>query len=298
MIGAGSIGGLLAAELAACEAEVLLCARLPLERLTVERSRLPRSIDLRSAEAPIELVTSPREARNVEVVIVALKAHDTAAAEPWLERLVGPQTTVVVVQNGVEHGRLLRRFLPPDGIVPAIIDTAVERRAEGDLIHRAGDLLTLADRPGAERLGPLLGGSVLRVEVSADFTTAAWRKLLGNLASNPLTTLTGRRMEVFGDPAVRAAALGLLDEALPVARAEGARLDDEAPSRIVAGLAALPAEGGSSMLYDRLSGRPLEVDGLCGGLLRAAARHGIEVPLNAQVATLLAALPVSKGITA
>ena len=72
--------------------------------------------------------------------------------------------------------------------------------------------------------------------------------------------------------------------------AEGARLGDEAVEQTLAFYDALPADTGSSMLFDRLAGRPLEHQALTGAVVRAADRHGIDVPLNRAILALLEGL--------
>ncbi|MBE2318496.1 2-dehydropantoate 2-reductase [Solirubrobacter sp. CPCC 204708] len=279
VVGVGAIGGVVAAELLAAGAQVTLCARTPLDRLVVEREEHPRDLG-------VSALTDPTQAEPTEFAVVALKAQDSAHAAPWLARLAVPETTIVVIQNGVEHDERLA----PHAVVPAIINTAVERVAPGRLKHGAGDTLTLADRPGARAFAALLDGSVIKAVLEPDFTTAAWRKLFSNLAGNPLTAITGRRSEVLQVPEARELALRVLEEALPVARAEGARLTDEDPRRTVEMLTALPPDVGSSMLYDRLNGRPLEIDPLVGAVVRAGRRHALPTPRAETLYALLSAL--------
>ncbi len=272
VIGVGAIGGLVAAELLAGGHEVTLCTRTPIDRLVVERHEHPRAFAV------------PPAGGEVDFAVVALKGQDSAQAMPWLERLT-PET-VVVIQNGIEHEA---RIAHPR-LVPAIADTAVERTAPGHLVHRSGDLITLADRPGAAEFAALLEGSALRTRLDADFRTAAWRKLLSNVVGNPLTTLTLRRAELFQEPAIRELALALLHEATAIGRADGANLSDDAPETTLAFFDALPADVGSSMLHDRLAGRPLEVDTLLGAALRAAERHDVPAPRTRTLYALLSSL--------
>ena len=96
VIGVGAIGGLVAGELMAAGADVTLCTRSPLDRLVVERDEHPRDFATHA-------LTDPAQAEAVRFVVVALKAQDSANAGPWLARLAGPDTTIVVIQNGVEH---------------------------------------------------------------------------------------------------------------------------------------------------------------------------------------------------
>ena len=83
----------------------------------------------------------------------------------------------------------------------------------------------------------------------------------------------------------------VLEEALPVGRAEGARLTDDDVQRTVDFLTALPPDVGSSMLHDRLGGRPLEIDPLVGAVIRAGRRHGLPTPRVETLHALLTALP-------
>src|SRR6201991_3970920 len=116
VVGAGAIGVLLAAELQAAGREVTVCARRPFERLVVEGRH----------DLPARVVTEP--AGSADWILVALKAHDSAAAAPWIEALGGQ---VVAVQNGIEH----RENLGEDAM-PAIIPAATERLADGRVRHR------------------------------------------------------------------------------------------------------------------------------------------------------------------
>ncbi len=276
VVGAGAIGGLLAAELVAAGEDVLLCSRRPFSRLRVERASVPLDV-------PVRVATSPAEATPARWVLVALKTQDSAAAAPWVEALSGPDTVVVGFQNGVEH----RENLGAD-VVPALAYTAVERVSDGVLRHGSGDRLIVPD--SARDFAALFSATSLNVELSDDFLTAAWRKLLANLAGNPITTLTLGRAAVLRGGGLRELAVGLLREGTEVGRAEGAALSGDDVARTLAFYDALPPDTGSSMLFDRLAGRPLEHQGLTGAVVRAAERHGIDVPLNRAILALLEGL--------
>jgi 2-dehydropantoate 2-reductase len=269
VVGAGAIGVLLAAELQAAGRDVTVCARRPFARLVVEGRH----------DLPAHVVTEPDG--EADWVLVALKAQDSPAAGPWIDALGGQ---VVAVQNGIEH----RENLGPQAL-PAIITAATERVGEGRVRHRFGHRLQVPDEPVSERLATLFDGTIMDVELVGDFHTEAWRKLLRNATANPITALTRARMGIFKDEPVKQLARGVLAEAVAVGAAEGARFDADEAEKILTAFEAMPDDSGTSMLYDRLAERPLEYEALSGAVVRAAERHGIDVPLNRALLALLSA---------
>ena len=194
----------------------------------------------------------------------------------------------MVIQNGVEH----EAHIEHPRLIPAIVNTAVERTAPGrhdPPLGRPAHARRPARRRGVR--GAAGGHRRCDTKLEPDFRTAAWRKLLSNVVGNPLTALTLRRAELFREPAIRELALALLHEAVAIGRAEGARLTDEDPHTTLAFIDALPPDVGSSMLHDRLAGRPLEIDPLLGAALRAAKRHDVPAP---RLQTLYALLHFSR----
>jgi 2-dehydropantoate 2-reductase len=105
-----------------------------------------------------------------------------------------------------------------------------------------------------------------------------------------MTCLTLRRQEVLRRPDIQALCLSVLDEAVAVARADGARLADDEPAQTMAKLMTFGPELGTSMYFDRLAGRPLEVEALTGAIVAAGQRLGVPTPLNGALLTLLRAV--------
>ncbi|MCF4128876.1 2-dehydropantoate 2-reductase [Methylobacterium sp. SyP6R] len=283
VIGSGGIGGYLAGALERAGRDVTLCVRTPFDRLVVTDASGER-------EVPVRIVADPAEVGAADWVLVTTKAQDTASAEPWFRTLVGPRTRVVVVQNGVGQAERARPHLPPGvTVLPAIIYCSVERTAPGRITHHGSTKMTVPAGPDGAAFAELFSGTPFEITQEADFVTVAWRKLLSNAVVNPITALTLRRIVVFNDPAIRDLARGLMDEVIRVANAEGARLTDEDATRILDSYGRISGDGGSSMLYDRLAGRPLEHAHLTGAVVAAAERHGIAVPLNRAILALAGA---------
>jgi 2-dehydropantoate 2-reductase len=285
VIGAGAIGTVLAAAGRHAGHRVTVCTRTPIDNLILERRGRPEQL-------PVTLVADPVNLSGggpADVVWVTTKVGDTAGTAPWLERLCGPDTLVAAAQNGLDHRSRLIRFVPTNRVVPALAYVAAERIGPGRVVHLGGDRILVPAGDAAARLTDATSGD-LTVQGVEDMWTATWRKLLGNLVANPITTLTLRRIGVMDEPGLADLARGLLLEGVEVGRAEGADLGPDDVEAVLSGTGRYGARTGSSMLYDRLAGQPLEHQHLTGEVVRRAAKHGIAVPLNSAVLALLSAL--------
>src|SRR5262249_38300116 len=138
--------------------------------------------------------------------------------------------------------------------------------------------------------GDLLAGTSLSVLAIADFKTQAWRKLLINAVANPTTCLTLRRQEVLRRADIHALCLAVLEEAAAVASADGAKLAADEPAQTMAKLLPCGPQLGTSMYFDRLAGRQLEVEALTGAIVGAGQRLGVPTPLNQALLALLRAV--------
>jgi 2-dehydropantoate 2-reductase len=177
-------------------------------------------------------------------------------------------------------------------IVPTIVYYNGERLAPDRMRFRQAGEYDFAVRDDADgrAFAVLLSGTPMRVLRTADFDTFAWRKLLINAVANPVTALTSQRQAVFRREDIQALCLAILEEAAAAGRADGARLAPDEPERILATLLTYPAEAGTSMYFDRLAGRPFEVEALTGAVVAAGERHLIPTPLNQMLLTLLRAI--------
>jgi 2-dehydropantoate 2-reductase len=286
VIGPGGIGGVAAGCLREADRhDVIVCARRPIATLTLERPEVTVALPLRT-------LTDPAEAEPVDWVLLCTKAHETASAEPWLRGLCRPSTHIAVLQNGIEHQARVAPYVGGAAVVPTVVYYNGERLAPDRvrLRHVTGHDLAAPDDEAGRAFAQLLTGTPLRVLLSADFTTLAGRKLLINSVANPITALTRQRLGVFRHDDVRGLCRAVLEEAVAVARAAGARLNEDEAGQTLATLLTYPAEAGTSMYFDCLADRPLEIEELTGAIVAAGELHAIPTPLNRALLTLLRAI--------
>jgi 2-dehydropantoate 2-reductase len=286
VVGPGGVGSTFAAQLAlAGRHDLVVCARRPFGRLVVESPQAP-------ADVAVDVVTEPGQLAGrapVDWVLLAVKAHQTSGARPWLEALCGPGTRVVVIQNGVEQVERAAAVSGPATVVPAVVYCAAELLAPGRVEHRYDVRLLVPAGPDADALAELFAGTVASVEPQEHWATAAWVKLSLNTVLNGLTGITAQPMGVLRRPGMDEAARGLLEEVAAVAVAAGAQLPPDYVERTAAALTRQPEDGITSMLQDRRAGRPTEHDALHGAVLRAGARLGVPTPRHQQLWALLEA---------
>lgn len=284
IIGGGAIGAVMAAATHGSGHAVALCVRSPFERLTLET---PEG----THEVPVTIHTEPRDVAAVDWVLLTTKIQDAANAAPWLHHFDDGETPVVIMQNGVEHKESIDSLGLRAPLLPALIYVGAERVRKGHVIRRSDTSVTVPSGDLGARFAELFDHSGTTPRQSRDFHTAAWRKMLMNVAANPITALTLRRLDVFGEPDVRQLAEGVLAEAVEVATAEGAELTQADIGRVMDTYSGvfLP-DNGTSMLYDRLTGATTEHEHITGPVVRAGQRHGIPTPLNHTLLALMRVL--------
>jgi 2-dehydropantoate 2-reductase len=277
VLGAGGIGGLLAAALARSGAPVVLLLRD--ETLAAYPGRLVvRSAVLGDFEADVA-ATSVLDA-DVDVVWVAVKATGLEAALALAPPARVGDATVIPLLNGIDHvDRLRARYRT---VVAGAIRVESERVPPATIVQRSPFVaVELAGAPGA---AADLRDAGIACSVRDDERSLMWEKLAFLAPAALATTALGASLgAVREDPRFAAAR----EEAFAVARAEGATIDELA----LASLHDRAPEGmRSSMQKDVEAGREPELDAIAGPILRGGRRHGIPVPATEELAAVVRAL--------
>ena len=279
VIGAGAIGGTLAAWLAQSH-DVTVCARSALADLEIET---PEG----AIRAAPRILTDPAKAEPVDWVLCTTKTYDCASAAAWLPGLMGPATRLAVIQNGVEQRERFPQ-VPPQRTVPVIIDLPAERTAPGRIVQRRNGTIHVPEGEAGDALVALFADTPIDAQTTPDFTTAAWRKLAINCAGI-VSALTDRPAEVANDADAAELMRGLVRECIAVGRAEGAQLKDGLADKVVEWTALAHPQSVNSLHADFAAGRQTEVDARNLVIVRIGEKLGIDAPLNRAMAALLLA---------
>jgi 2-dehydropantoate 2-reductase len=284
VVGAGAIGGFVAGVVADERPEVELTAVTgrPFDLLRVQTRD-------EAFEVAIPLLADARDvAQRPDWVLLATKAHQIGDVADWLAALIGPSTSVAVLQNGIGHAKRVAAFVPPERVLPVVVRLSAHRDGPGRIVARSRAVLTVPDTDLAAPFAALVGGGRIEVDVDAEFDRAMFRKLCLNISGGAIAAVAGRPLAEIEDDRLATIAGGLIDECVAVAAAEGVALDGSDTGPILEWVLHRRSKGAPSTLQDRLAGSPLEIDARNGAVVALGERHGIPTPWNSAVVAVLA----------
>ena len=296
ILGSGAVGGYYGALLARHGERVTFLARGAHLRAIRERGLLVWS-PLGDFVITGEASDDPASVGPVDVVIVAVKGYDNAAALAGLPAMVGPQTVVVTLQNGVESADQIAERVGRAVVIggPTYIATAL--RAPGLIVqtgtHRRivlGELFdpaaTVSNR--VRRVAEVLTAADIQVETVPDARVPLWKKLMFLAPLAGLCAAMRRPTSaVWHEAFAREVYMAGVREVEAVALAEGVPLPGDAIDELVRYMDALPPSMTPSLLIDLTAGKRLEVEALQGAVVRRGRTHGVPTPV---LDTLYAAL--------
>jgi len=317
--GAGAIGGYIGAKMARAGLDVTLFARGPHLAAMQERG-----LRILSAEGDFEvrpkLIGNLQNAGPFDVIFLGVKAHGLTALAPQLAPLIAENTTVVSTQNGipwwyfqgesgndeplerVDPGGLIARSIPQRSVVASLVYLGTDIVAPGVIRHTEGNRISLGEPDGTRSdrcraIADALIQSSLRCPVSARIRHEIWVKILGNVAFNPISALTGATLAgMVRDPGVNVVVRNIMAEVEAVAAKLGIELPISIDQRIAG--AEKVGEHKTSMLQDLEAGRPMELEAVIGAVVEIGERLGVAMPHTKTVYACTKLLDMTKRANA
>lgn len=303
IIGAGAIGGLVGARMAVAGEDVTFIVRG--QNLTALRTHgilLQRADGTLESSAPVRAEADMADAGPQDVVILAVKAHQVEDLLSGLPRLLGPETAIVTMQNGIPFWYFQRHGGPHEGravfsvdprgalargidarrVVGCVVYPASELVAPGVVRHIEGDRFPLGEldgpvSPRVQHIAEAFTRAGFKCPVLPDIRSEIWLKLWGNLTFNPISCLTHSTLvDICQYPFTRALAADMMREAQDVAGALGITFRLPLEKRIAG--AEKVGRHKTSMLQDVEAGRAPEIDALVGAVVELARLTGTATP--------------------
>lgn len=302
VFGAGAVGAFFGGLLVRGGQEVSFIARgAQLDALRT-RGILIRSLRLGEVAIPrvqafgrAAEVMSGQAARRPDLVLVCVKANQTAAILEDLATLLGPTSTVVTLQNGVDSDDTIAERFGRARVIPAVVYVGATIDSPGVVTHVAAGTIAIGVRAGgdATRLPVIrdaLAASGQPIRISDDIQRERWQKLIWNASFNTVSAITGRTpRELLAVEEARATILGIMREVIAVGRASGLSLvDSDADDQIAWTERATAIR--TSMMVDRKRHRAMETEALIGVIVRGGREHGVPTPVSDTVYGLLEAI--------
>jgi len=267
------------------------------------------------------LVSDLKDAGPMDVVFLCVKAHGLPALAGQLSAVIGPETTFVSTQNGIPwwyfqgDGPLKDQHLErvdPGGVISSAIEA---RRVVGSLIyfsteisepgvvrHNEGNRISLGEPDGQRterirKIADALIASGLRAPVTAHLRNEIWVKILGNVAFNPISALTGATLaQMLGNAETTALIRNIMQETEALTEKLGVKMQVSIEQRMAG--AAKVGEHKTSMLQDLEAGRPLELEAIVGAVLEVGERIGLPMPHTRSVYACTKLLAERRGAAA
>ena len=291
--GAGGVGGYFGGRLAQAGADVHLIARGDHLRALRKHGLKVRSVN-GDFEVPAPATDDPAAVGRCDFVLFCVKTFDTDAALARLGPLVGEDTAVVSLQNGVENEEKLGQVVGEDHVMGGAAFIFAGIAEPGVIVHTGGPTtITFGELDGrtserAQRLLAWCERAGFGAELSATIKTVLWAKLAFISAQAGMTAAVRLPIgEIRTVKAAWAAFHRLVAEACAVAEADGHPVPQAAQDRAVAMAQAIEPGSFSSLHDDLVAGHRMELDALHGFIVRRAAEHGVAVPISEAVYAIL-----------
>jgi len=290
IMAAGAVGGYFGAHLHAAGEEVWFVARgAHLDRLRHAGLTLATPAGEQHFDG-IRATDDPAEIGPVDVILFAVKLWDTEQAGTAAKPLIGPDTALISLQNGVDCVDRLAPVLGADHVtggvaqISAILDGPGRIRQTGDFARIKFGEETGEKSPRMQAFHAACDRAGIDAVLSETILVDRWNKFVFLVGLSGLTTLTrGPLGPVLADPDMRRIYHDCMAEVAAVGNAEGVPLDDDVVDRSIAFSDNMPPAVKASMLGDLENSRRLELDWLAGHVVARGRVHGISTPVNATI---------------
>jgi 2-dehydropantoate 2-reductase len=251
----------------------------------------------------VHATTDAAEAGPCDLAILATKSMHVEAAAQSMKPLLGKDTVVLSIQNGLGGPDTAARILGRERVMVGVVGGfGASMKGPGHAHHNGWELVRLGElsgpvSPRLEAIAELWRSGGFRVKCFDDIDQLVWEKLICNVCFSGTCAVTERTIiEVVDDPDTWPVASGCATEAYNVARARGIKLDFTDPVAYVRAFGMKIPNARPSMLLDHLAGRMSEIEAINGAIPVAARAAGISAPYNEVISALVRAKERRMGV--
>jgi len=293
IFGSGGVGGYFGGKLAAAGEDVTFLARGA--HLAAMQSE---GLHITSPNGDVHLskvqaTDRPQAVGPVDVVLFTVKLYDVESSAATLAPMIGPDTVVITLQNGVDAMDMVAKHVGADHVAGGAAYIVVVIDRPGHLRHTTAQQLVFGERDGrrSDRLVSFEQAGIragFQAQASTDVQAALWTKFVRLATWSGMTTVTRSAMGVIRDtPATYEMMMAAIDEVIAVGKAKGVNFPADLMEGTIKLIKNFPANSKSSMLEDIERGRRLELPWLSGAVVRIGKEAGVPTPIHQFITTVL-----------
>ncbi len=300
IVGAGAMGSLFGALLGETGAEVCLIdiweehvSAINENGLRVEHGRKTRCI-------AVEATTDPDRIGPIDLVIIFVKSPHTDAAARTANRLMGPDSMVLTLQNGMGNADVISKIIDPNRVLSGTTSHGATILGPGRIRHAGTGPTIIGMWAGSEldparRIADFFTAAGIETETADDIRSVVWNKLLVNVGINAITALTGiKNGQMLDLEATQKLSRTAVEEAMAVARAQGVNIRADAAEHVLE-VARATGPNRSSMGQDVDNKRQTEIGVINGVIVDEARKAGLDAPINKTLTALIETLQAHYG---
>ncbi len=286
VLGAGAIGSLYGAKLAATN-DVILIGR-PDHAAAINSSGL-RMEGVESEVVRIRAAGAVTQVSPDTLILLTTKVTATAAALEPIAPLVRDDTTILCLQNGLGSEEIARTAVQGKGVVlRGITQFGAIFEKPGAIKYMAAGSTVIEQHPRSDRIDGALTAAGLHSRISSNIVAEVWHKTVFNCVVNPITAMLGCEVGGIAQPGLDRIKQLVIDECVAVAVTQGVTFDVDFMREINETFA--PSRNIASMQQDLLQGRPTEIEFMNGAVATLGAQHGVPCPVNCALTAIIKAM--------
>ena len=293
IFGSGGVGGYFGGKLAAAGEDVTFLAR-GAHLAAMQTGGLHITSPLGDVHVPkVQATDRPQAIGPVDVVLFTVKLYDVDASAATLAPLIGPDTVVITLQNGVDAMDMVAKHVGADHVAGGAAYIVVVVDQPGHLRHTTAQQLVFGERDGrrSDRLVQFEQAGIkagFQSQATTDVQAALWTKFVRLATWSGMTTATRSPMGVIRDtPVTYDMMMAAIDEVIAVGKAKGVNFPPDLMDGTIKLIKNFPATSKSSMLEDIERGRRLELPWLSGAVVRIGKEVGVPTPIHQFITTIL-----------
>lgn len=287
ILGAGGIGGYFGAKLSTAGVDTWFVARGKHLQGMKQHGLKIISAQERLTVAPNKFTDNVTDAGKVDVALFCVKSYDTENAAHQLAPALHKDSIVISLQNGIDNESIIRRIIPMGTVYGGVAYIYSTITAPGEITRFEGPTkivfgpLDNVVTEQSRQIQTVLGKAGIKSDLSPNVEQELWKKFIFITGASGVTALTRLTLgEILAHGETRDLTKAIMEETLAIARAKNIPFEPTLIDTFFETLSKFKNETRSSLYYDLVNGKPMEVESLAGAVVKMGEQLGVPTPIH------------------